>query len=75
MFGVFFTDGATGNYEAVMACNAAHFKVFFHGMLERGIYLAPSSFEAGFISAAHTRSDLDHTIDAADEVFALIAGA
>ena len=75
MFGVFFTDGATDNYEAVMACNAEHFKVFFHGMLERGIYLAPSSFEAGFISAAHTRSDLDHTIDAADEVFALIAGA
>ena len=75
MFGVFFTDGATDNYEAVMACNAVHFKAFFHGMLERGIYLAPSSFEAGFISAAHTRSDLDHTIDAADEVFAQIAGA
>ena len=75
MFGLFFTDGATDNYEAVMACNAAHFKHFFHGMLERGIYLAPSSFEAGFISAAHTRSDLDHTIAAADEVFALIASA
>ena len=75
MFGLFFTDGATDNYEAVMACNAAHFKQFFHGMLDRGIYLAPSSFEAGFISAAHTRSDLDHTIVAADEVFALIASA
>ena len=46
------------------------FKKFFHGMLQRGIYLAPSAFEAGFVSSAHTQTDIDTTLAAAEEVFA-----
>ena len=45
------------------------FKAFFHGMLDRGHYLAPSAYEAGFVSAAHTQADIDSTIAAAAEVF------
>ena len=52
-----------------MACDQAQFKVFFHGMLEQGVYLAPSAFEAGFVSSAHRQEDLDETIYAAKRVF------
>jgi glutamate-1-semialdehyde 2,1-aminomutase len=70
MFGLFFTDAPRiESYEAVMACDVERFKRFFHGMLEEGIYLAPSAFEAGFLSAAHTRADLEATIAAAARVF------
>jgi glutamate-1-semialdehyde 2,1-aminomutase len=66
MFGLFFTEqSAIGDFAAVMACNVERFKQFFHSMLEQGIYLAPSAFEAGFVSAAHTADDIQATIAAA----------
>jgi glutamate-1-semialdehyde 2,1-aminomutase len=71
MFGFFFTDEpAVDRYGKVMACDVERFKRFFHGMLGEGIYFAPSAFEAGFLSAAHTAADIDATIVAADRVFA-----
>ncbi|WP_372763710.1 glutamate-1-semialdehyde 2,1-aminomutase [Litorivivens sp.] len=70
MFGVFFTDEeAITNYQQVMACDIERFNRFFHGMLNEGVYLAPASYEAGFLSAAHTDADIDATIDAAERVF------
>lgn len=74
MFGFFFSDSdKVSSFEQVMACNGEHFKTFFHKMLEQHIYLAPSAFEAGFISAAHTSSDIEKTVAAADVAFASIA--
>jgi glutamate-1-semialdehyde 2,1-aminomutase len=71
MFGFFFTgEPVIDRYGKVMACDVERFKRFFHGMLDEGIYFAPSAFEAGFLSAAHTEGDIDATIDAADRVFA-----
>jgi glutamate-1-semialdehyde 2,1-aminomutase len=71
MFGLFFTDEPNvDRYGKVMACDAERFKRFFHGMLAEGIYLAPSAYEAGFMSAAHTTADIDATIAAATRVFA-----
>ena len=69
MFGVFFTDlPEVQSYAQVMDCNVDRFKLFFHGMLEQGVYLAPSAFEAGFVSAAHSKADIDATLDAAERV-------
>jgi len=70
MFGLFFTEEAkiTSYGQAVEKCNVDRFKLFFHGMLNEGIYLAPSAFEAGFVSSAHTTEDLDATIAAAGKV-------
>ena len=66
MFGLFFTDKSPVRYfREVMACDVERFKRFFHGMLAEGIYLAPSAFEAGFISSAHTVEDIEATIAAA----------
>jgi glutamate-1-semialdehyde 2,1-aminomutase len=71
MFGFFFTDErVVDRYSKVMACDVERFKRFFHGMLGEGIYFAPSAYEAGFMSAAHTAADIDATIAAADRVFA-----
>jgi glutamate-1-semialdehyde 2,1-aminomutase len=71
MFGLFFTDeDKVSRYSQVMGSNADRFKLFFHGMLEEGIYLAPSAFEAGFVSSAHTDADIEATIEAADRVLA-----
>ncbi|HEU5468578.1 MAG TPA: glutamate-1-semialdehyde 2,1-aminomutase [Steroidobacteraceae bacterium] len=76
MFSLFFTDaGAVTDYRRVMASDAARFRRFFHGMLEAGVYLAPSPFEAGFVSAAHLAADIDATVEAAGRVFAAIARA
>ncbi len=73
MFGLFFTaDGPIRNYRQVAACDSARFRQFFHGMLQHGIYLAPSPFEAGFVSAAHGESEMQATIEAAARVFATI---
>ncbi|OAU96752.1 glutamate-1-semialdehyde 2,1-aminomutase [Moraxella catarrhalis] len=70
MFGIFFTDQLPKNFNDVASrCDAKKFAKFFHGMLDLGIYLAPSAFEAAFMSAAHTYEDLDKTIEAADQVF------
>ncbi|GAA5445833.1 glutamate-1-semialdehyde 2,1-aminomutase [Microbulbifer sp. NBRC 101763] len=71
MFGFFFTEESkVTNYQQVMACNNERFNRFFHGMLEEGVYLAPASYEAGFMSAAHTDEDIEATIAAAEKVFA-----
>ncbi len=69
MFGLFFSDEAkiTG-FDQVSKSDQERFKKFFHGMLDEGIYLAPSAFEAGFVSAAHTIEDIDATIEAAGRV-------
>jgi len=73
MFGLFFTAAPqVHSYAAATACDVERFKRFFHGMLAEGVYLAPSAFEAGFISAAHTDADIDATIAAAARVFARI---
>ncbi|WP_286240095.1 glutamate-1-semialdehyde 2,1-aminomutase [Neptuniibacter halophilus] len=71
MFGLFFTEQKqVTSFTETMACDADKFSRFFHGMLEQGVYLAPSAFEAGFISAAHTQEDIEATLAAADQVFA-----
>ncbi|MGB5734303.1 MAG: glutamate-1-semialdehyde 2,1-aminomutase [Thiohalocapsa sp.] len=74
MFGVFFTDaGPVTTFAQATACNQEQFNTFFHAMLERGVYLAPSAFEAGFVSAAHGDAEIDATLDAAAEAFAVAA--
>jgi glutamate-1-semialdehyde 2,1-aminomutase len=71
MFGFFFTDERrVDTFAKVMACDVGRFKRFFHRMLEQGIYFAPSAFEAGFLSAAHSSADIDATIAAAAKTFA-----
>ncbi len=73
MFGIFFTaePNVTG-FSQVMACDAEQFKKFYHGMLKAGVYLAPSAFEAGFMSATHRDEDLAKTLDAAARVFGML---
>ncbi len=71
MFGFFFSDEEViTNYQQVMACDNARFNRFFHSMLDSGIYLAPASYEAGFMSAAHTPALIDQTLEAAKAAFA-----
>ena len=71
MFGFFFTDAPrVDGFAQVMACDVERFKRFYHRMLDQGVYLAPSAFEAGFLSAAHTRADLEATLAAAGRAFA-----
>ena len=70
MFGFFFTEGPVHNYEDAKKCDLAKFGRFHRGMLEHGVYLAPSQFEAGFMSLAHTDEDIDRTLAAAHEVMA-----
>jgi len=70
MFGFFFTaEPRVDTFAKVMACDVDRFKRFFHAMLDEGIYLAPSAFEAGFLSAAHSAEDIDATVAAATKVF------
>lgn len=69
MFGMFFSGAVPGSYAEAMKCDRARFGRFFHAMLRRGIYLAPSAFEAGFVSSAHTSEDIATTVDAAREAF------
>src|SRR5271154_4174898 len=70
MFGIFFTaERNVDRYAKVMACDVERFKRFFHGMLAEGIYFAPSAFEAGFLSAAHSAADIEATAAAAARVF------
>jgi glutamate-1-semialdehyde 2,1-aminomutase len=67
MFGFFFAETLPQNYTTVMATDKERFNRFFHGMLERGVYLAPALYEAGFVSAAHSEEDIAHTLQAARE--------
>jgi glutamate-1-semialdehyde 2,1-aminomutase len=70
MFGFFFTrERNVDTFAKVMACDVERFRRFFHAMLDAGVYLAPSAFEAGFLSAAHTPSDIEATVAAAERVF------
>lgn len=73
MFGIFFSrEQSISRYSQVVTCDVDRFKLFFHGMLEQGVYLAPSAFEAGFVSGAHTDADIDATLKAADKVLATL---
>jgi glutamate-1-semialdehyde 2,1-aminomutase len=70
MFGFFFSEEKNiSNFYQANNCNQDRFKLFFHGMLNEGVYLAPSAFEAGFVSASHSEQDLQTTIEAAAKVF------
>jgi glutamate-1-semialdehyde 2,1-aminomutase len=73
MFGLFFSAAASiTDFNGVMNCNLERFRRFFHGLLDQGVYFAPSAFEAGFVSAAHTGEIIAATLDAAEKVFALL---
>jgi glutamate-1-semialdehyde 2,1-aminomutase len=73
MFGLVFTDaGPVRRFSQIAAANVDRFKQFFHGMLDEGIYLAPSAFEAGFVSAAHGDAEIEKTLDAAAKVMATL---
>jgi glutamate-1-semialdehyde 2,1-aminomutase len=72
MFGLYFAPAVPTRYAQVMACDKARFNRFFHAMLARGVYLAPSAFEAGFVSAAHDDAAIEATIAAAREAFAAL---
>jgi glutamate-1-semialdehyde 2,1-aminomutase len=67
MFGLFFAAGTVTSYVQATAADTALFNRFFHGMLKRGVYLAPSAFEAGFVSSAHSERDIADTLQAARE--------
>ncbi len=70
MFGLFFTDAPrVDTYARVMACDVPRFNRFFHAMIDAGVYFAPSAFEAGFLSAAHSPADIDATVEAAARAF------
>ena len=74
MFGLYFRDQKPTDYSQVMACDAERFKQFFHLMLDAGVYLAPSAFEAGFVSARHDADTHAATLSAARSAFAAMAG-
>jgi glutamate-1-semialdehyde 2,1-aminomutase len=69
MFGLYFRAAPPSSYAEVMQCDAEAFKRFFHAMLERGVYLAPSAYEAGFVSSAHSGADIAATVAAAEAAF------
>jgi glutamate-1-semialdehyde 2,1-aminomutase len=72
MFTWFFTDHPVKDWETASKCDTAAFGRFHHAMLDAGIYLPPSQFEAAFFSAAHTEEDVSQTVAAAREAFALV---
>jgi glutamate-1-semialdehyde 2,1-aminomutase len=69
MFGIYFTETVPGNYAEMMSCNKERFNQFFHAMLDAGVYLAPSAFEAGFVSARHDDAVIAETVSAARAAF------
>jgi glutamate-1-semialdehyde 2,1-aminomutase len=74
MFGLFFSTEHVDTYAQAIACDTAAFNRFFHAMLERGVYLAPSAFEAGFLSSAHGDAELAQTVAAARDAFRIARG-
>ena len=73
MFGFFFTaESPVTGFEQVTRCDLERFQRFYHGMLDAGVYLAPSAYEAGFVSSTHTEAIIDETLDAAERVFATL---
>lgn len=75
MFGLFFSDQPVDTYAGAVACDTAAFNRFFHAMLARGVFLAPSAFEAGFTSSAHGTAEVEQTLEAAREAFRDVAAA
>ena len=73
MFGLFFSSETVDTYAQAVACDTAMFNRFFHAMLERGVYLAPSAFEAGFMSSAHSDDVIRQTVEAAQAAFASLS--
>ena len=73
MFGFFLLPQLPQNYPEVLKTDGARFNQLFHGLLERGVYIAPALYEAGFVSAAHTAQDIDATVAAAREVFKMLS--
>ena len=73
MFGLFFNELPVIDYASASTSDQAAFKIWFHSMLEQGIYMAPSQFEAGFMSAAHSDADIDRTVTAAKKAMAAVA--
>jgi glutamate-1-semialdehyde 2,1-aminomutase len=69
MFGIYFRDAPPRSFAEVMQCDRERFNRFFHAMLEQGVYLAPSAYEAGFVSAAHGAAEIDATLAAARAAF------
>jgi len=72
MFGFFLLPDLPQNYTSVMKSDNARFNALFHGLLDRGVYIAPALYEAGFVSSAHTDADIDATIAAAREIFKVL---
>ncbi|MFC0679981.1 glutamate-1-semialdehyde 2,1-aminomutase [Lysobacter korlensis] len=72
MFGLYFREGPVEMFADALASDTGRFNRFFHAMLERGVYLAPSAFEAGFVSSAHGAAEIDYTVNAAREAFAMV---
>ena len=72
MFGLYFNANIPTSFAEMMTCDKAAFNKFFHSMLDSGIYLGPSAFEAGFVSAAHTDEDIAVTVAAAEKAFLLV---
>ena len=73
MFTLFFTDKPVHNFDDASACNADHFKIFFHNNLSHGIYYAPSPFESNFVSMCHKGAEIDKTLAVAEEAFKIIS--
>jgi glutamate-1-semialdehyde 2,1-aminomutase len=69
MFGFFLLGALPQNYPAVMKTDGARFNTLFHGLLDRGVYIAPALYEAGFVSSAHSEADIAETVAAAGEIF------
>jgi glutamate-1-semialdehyde 2,1-aminomutase len=72
MFGLYFRESPPQTYAEVMQCDKERFNAFFHTMLAEGVYLAPSAYEAGFVSSAHSAADIEKTVVAADKAFAVL---
>jgi glutamate-1-semialdehyde 2,1-aminomutase len=72
MFGLYFREAPPRSFAEVMQCDRERFNKFFHAMLERGVYLAPSAYEAGFVSAAHGEAEVEATVAAARQAFGLL---
>jgi glutamate-1-semialdehyde 2,1-aminomutase len=72
MFGLYFCATPPASYAEVMQCDKEQFNRFYHAMLGEGVYLAPSAYEAGFVSSAHTEADIEKTLVAADRSFAAL---
>ena len=72
MFGLYFAERVPSTFAEVMACDKERFNRFFHAMLDAGVYLAPSAFEAGFVSSAHGEAEIAATVEAAEKAFASV---